>query len=249
MGSTVGLDERLNRLEQENRRLRLGGVVLLIALASLFLVAQASPQKRVVAAESFVLIGSQGKPSAELALSTDGRPGLRFYGRDGRFVAILELDSADRPRLDFLDEGSRSGVSLGYQADGTSRLTLRGKSTRSSISLQTGLGSTMEKEMADGKWGITADSPSLEITDESGRLSAILGAVSFHAPRPTIPPEPTSNGFRAGVAITTWSYPFGPSTLTLFDKAGHETVQFSGAASPSMVIKGGAKNEVVWKAP
>src|SRR6267142_1013042 len=170
MGPNVGLEDRLSRLEQENRRLRMGGGVLLIALASLFLIGQASPQKRVVAAEAFVLIGSQGKPRAELALTSDGRPGLRFYGADGRFVSILELDSADRPRLDFLDEGSRKGVSLGYQADGTSRLTLWGRSTKSSISLQTGNGSWMEKEMADGKWGIRADSPSLEIVDEDSRL-------------------------------------------------------------------------------
>jgi len=249
MGSIVGLDKRLSRLEQENRRLRVGGVVLLVALASLFLIGQTFPQKRVVAAESFVLIGLQGKPRAELALTTDGRPGLRFYGGDGHFVSILELDSADRPRLDFLDEGSRSGVSLGYQADGTSRLTLRGRSTKSSISLQTGLGSTMEKGMADGKWSITADSPSLEITDESGRLSAVLGAVSLHAPPPIIPPEPTPTAGRVGVAITSFSYPFGPSTLTLFDKAGNETVQISGASPPGLVIKGGTKNEVVWKAP
>ena len=32
MGPNVGLEDRLSRVEQENRRLRMGGVVLLIAL-------------------------------------------------------------------------------------------------------------------------------------------------------------------------------------------------------------------------
>ncbi len=248
MGTSASLDERLNRLERENRRLRASGIVFLIALASLFLIGQASPQRRVVAAESFVLIGLQGKPRAELALTSDGRPGLRFYGADGRFLSILELDNAERPRLEFLDEGSRPGISLGYQADGTCRLTLRGKSTKSSISLQTGNGSWMEKEMPDGKWGIRADSPSLEIVDEDSRLSAVLGALSLHSPPPIIPTNASTSG-TVGIPITTFTYSFGPSTLTLFDKAGRETVQLSGASSPGVVIKGGAKSEVVWKAP
>jgi hypothetical protein len=248
MDTTATLNERLNRLEQENRRMRAGAVVLLVGLASLFLIGQTSSQKRVVVGESFVLMGLQGKPRAELALTSDGRPGLRFYGADGRFLSILELDNAERPRLEFLDEGSRPGISLGYQADGTCRLTLRGKSTKSSISLQTGNGSWMEKEMPDGKWGIRADSPSLEIVDEDSRLSAVLGALSLHSPPPIIPTNASTSG-TVGIPITTFTYSFGPSTLTLFDKAGRETVQLSGASSPGVVIKGGAKNEVVWKAP
>ncbi len=95
---------------------------------------------------------------------------------------------------------------------------------------------------------IAADGPSLEITDDAGRLSTVLGAVSLRPPMPAIPPEPNPPSFRVGVPVTRWVYAFGPSTLTLFDQAGNESVQISGAVPPSMVIKGGAKNDVVWKA-
>ena len=128
-------------------------------------------------------------------------------------------------------------------------MTLRGRTTNRSISLQTGFGTSMEKERPDGKWSIAADGPSLEITDDAGRLSTVLGAVSLRPPMPAIPPEPNPPSFRAGVPVTSWVYAFGPSTLTLFDQAGNEAVQISGAVPPSMVIKGGAKNDVVWKAP
>ena len=83
------LEERINRLEKANRRLRalalgatvLAGVSSLLALSA-GLHAQARASGKTVEAERIVLRGGDGKMSAEIA-NLRGGPALRFFNTDG----------------------------------------------------------------------------------------------------------------------------------------------------------------------
>lgn len=67
--STTQLEERLERLEQQNRRLRAGATLLTVGLAALatsaFRAAQ-RPQSRTLTARSLVLVDDVGAPQASI---------------------------------------------------------------------------------------------------------------------------------------------------------------------------------------
>ena len=89
------LNERLDRLERENRRFKVGALLVLIGIVAVGIMGQARANAvRVVEAEKFVLRDSQGKERAELSTLGDGSPSLHFYGfYAGRRHAIVSLEA------------------------------------------------------------------------------------------------------------------------------------------------------------
>lgn len=216
------LSQRLDRLEREKRKLRVLGGVLLLGLACLLLVGQAPSQDRMVAANSFVLLGQDGKPRAELAFSSHGLPGVRFYDGGGKYTASFELDKYDRPSLRLWSGDAKGSARLGLEEDGSPHLTLRDIYGRQTLSLQAGSGTSFERETADGKVRVTTGSPSLEITDVNGKPTLILGTYSFRG----IPDPEDAEKFRGTTVVPVNIFTYS-SALTFFDRKGFESVQIT----------------------
>src|SRR4051812_31626071 len=81
----MNIEDRLARLERENRRLKLGAVLGLLVVASVFLMGQVRPSQ--LEAESFVVKDNRGRIVAQLSAtySEDFRQswaGLSFFDAD-----------------------------------------------------------------------------------------------------------------------------------------------------------------------
>jgi hypothetical protein len=80
------VEQRLNRLERENQRLKLGGVLLAASLVAAVAfayfqspVAEAEAIPERIVAHGFTLVNHQGEIVATLDLLDDGRPSLTLY--------------------------------------------------------------------------------------------------------------------------------------------------------------------------
>jgi len=106
------LAKRLDRLENENRRYKRVATLLLVAVGSVFLMAQVQP-KRVVEAEAFVLKDETGKTRAWLGMAKDGA-GFTIQP-DGKVEQHEATESG--PILQFLDKDGKMRVLLGVKRD------------------------------------------------------------------------------------------------------------------------------------
>ncbi len=91
----VAVVNRLDRLERQNRRMRTGGIVLLLLVGTVLLAAFTEPQQKIVEAEQFVVIDPSGTTRAQFG----------YY--DGSIVLRLK-------------EAGGSAVMLGVRPNGTS---------------------------------------------------------------------------------------------------------------------------------
>jgi len=81
--------ERLERVEKQNRRLKLAGIVALVLVGAVGLLAAAAPHARTIEAERFVLVDRHGIERAVLA------PGQYFPGQEEEDVSFLGLSLFD----------------------------------------------------------------------------------------------------------------------------------------------------------
>src|ERR1700688_1831830 len=129
---TGELIERLRQLEHQqvqlqraHRRLKLmtGGAVLVAG--ALALMAQAAPQQiKSVAAQEFVLIGSDGKVRGAMGITSDGAVGLSFNDASGQTRVTLDLAANGSPGLDFYDQTGKERATLALGTAGTPGLGL-----------------------------------------------------------------------------------------------------------------------------
>ena len=105
----IGVIERVEILEKQNRRLKQVGAAILVVIISTVAMAQA-PRKRTVEAEEFVLRDTNGKMRATLAMSPEG-PGLVLFDSNGTARAMLEA-VREGPRLTLHDANGQSRVGL-----------------------------------------------------------------------------------------------------------------------------------------
>src|SRR4051812_30269298 len=73
----MNIEERLTRLERENRRLKVAALVLVAVIASAFLMGQARPPSELVA-QRFTLVNGDGVRIGELK-DVDGLPYFILY--------------------------------------------------------------------------------------------------------------------------------------------------------------------------
>ena len=87
---------RLERVERENRRIKLGGIVIL-SVCAMFLVTGLTVDDPVVGAEAFTLVDKRGEPRAVFAL-VNSEPTLALFDTDGKVRAGLSVVE-NSPRL------------------------------------------------------------------------------------------------------------------------------------------------------
>ena len=97
------LAQRMNQLEREVRRWRLGATILLLCAVAVLVMGQTFPKAQVIEAQRFILKGGDGKvhailgrhalyddaPSAEKYDPERGSWGLHIFGSDGKHRAGL----------------------------------------------------------------------------------------------------------------------------------------------------------------
>ncbi len=141
------LEQRLEKLERENRWMRRIGAVGVAIAAAVFLIGQGKDKPRVVEAEAFVLRDGEGKQRAVLSMEKPNTPSLvlldqngtkRVYllaeqgGRaslglgpgDGGIRTVLRVNSGGDAHLNFFDKDGKRGSQFGIDLLGQPSLHL-----------------------------------------------------------------------------------------------------------------------------
>lgn len=170
---------RVERLERENRRLKRGALAVLLAIASVGLMAQtkqtapSSTQRRrpapapapagptAVEAQGFILKDSNGHVRAELGL-TGSTPSLKFKDENGSALVTLALnsDAPGGPMLLLSDPQHHASVALSVLEHAGPQLSLTGE--RADIQLH---------------MGVAPDGTMLELSDKDGFTTSIGNGV------------------------------------------------------------------------
>lgn len=158
---------RIERLEAQNRRLKRGALVCLVAIASFGLMGQAKRKSKrapaparptapavpkSIEAESFILKDSAGRVRAELSMGGTG-PSFRLLDQGGSALVTLSLNDATPggPFLLLSDPPHRAGLSMSVLEGAGSQISLTGERTN-----------------AQARIGVTKDGTALELFDQDG---------------------------------------------------------------------------------
>lgn len=228
--------QRLESMERQNRRMKITAVAFFAVAALAIMMGQAGSGQQTIRGDSFILIGKDGKPRAELSL-TDGEPGLWLYRKSGKVAARIAMDVMDQPYLGLDDEEGHRRAYLGLATGGASRLTLSQKNSAEQISLAAGPTDISFKAMTPSGLQVQGiGSPSLLVTDMHGHPAVFLGQYTYSPPLPNPSPDDSvrSKGWTSFMPITTFSY-FLPGLL-LFDGNAENSVAIWGEVFPSVTI-------------
>jgi hypothetical protein len=202
------LTQRLDRLERDNRRLKIAGAILLLALAAVGAMGQVLPKAvpKVVEAERFVLRDTKGKILATL-IEALGTPALVLFDQNGKARAGLTVLPDGRPGLSLYDQNEKKRAGLTVVGDGTPSLALSDQNEK----VRAGLG-----VLADG-------APGLFLSDQNEKVRAGL-MVDTSGPSLVLRDENRNRavlGHAALEATATGTVEQRPaSSLVLFDKDG-----------------------------
>ena len=215
---------RLKRVEWETRRWRQVGSVVLVGIAVLVLMGQATLTKvtTVVNAEKFILRDSSGKTRASLSVGPDGKVALALADKDGKIRAGLGVTSDGSPGLALADKDGTRRAGLGVGVDGTVRLDLTDKDgkPRAELAVLDYGSPVLLLRNNDGipraLIGFMADrSPTITLTDKDGKPRAELAVSDDGLPHLAILDKDEK-----GSAWLTVSDDGSPA-LTLRDKVGN----------------------------
>lgn len=180
MSTNTDLARRIDRLERENRRFKIGaGLALLLALATWTTgAALQGPGAKELRAERFVLVDGSGAELGQLATDARGGPqlllrkdtntalltlsgpGLLLRGGElGKQGAFLGIDTRGATRLELSSARVLDGVRLSVQPDGASGLYVLSPDGRERLALET---------LADGNAHLLS-------RDADGKVRAFFG--------------------------------------------------------------------------
>lgn len=167
---------RLEKLEEQNRRLKRGALACLVAVASFGLMGQSQRKParpptpapapafimpKNIEAESFVLKDVNGRVRAELSMSGTG-PSFKLRDQSGTPLVTLSLND-DAPAGPFLllsDPQHKAGLSMSILAGAGSQLTLTG-----------------ERPDIQARIGVAPDGTTLALSDQDGFTTNIGNGV------------------------------------------------------------------------
>jgi len=118
------VEQRLEQLERENRRLKLAGMIVVVLGGATLLWILGQLVGRTVEARRFILRDSGGEKRAEIAIGSEGMAGLWLYDKNGKFRATLTVTGAGTPDLVLYDENGRNRAEFGLLPDSSPGLAL-----------------------------------------------------------------------------------------------------------------------------
>lgn len=83
------LEERLTKLEAQNRRLKRGAAAGLVMVVALLCMAQARPSPAALDATQFTLRDAQGRERLRMEVAQDGNPAINILDQEGRLRSSL----------------------------------------------------------------------------------------------------------------------------------------------------------------
>jgi hypothetical protein len=118
------VEQRLDQLERENRRLKLAGIVVVVLGGAALLWALSQLVGRTVEARRFILRDSGGEKRAEITVSSEGMAGLWLYDKSGNFRATFTVSPAGAPDIVLFDETGRNRAEFGLLPDSSPGIAL-----------------------------------------------------------------------------------------------------------------------------
>ena len=85
------LEERLTKLEAENRRFKHGAAVCLVAVVAVLFMAQAKPTPQPAEASKFTLRDAQGRERLRLEVTQNDNPAINIFDQEGSLRSSLGL--------------------------------------------------------------------------------------------------------------------------------------------------------------
>lgn len=227
---------RLERLEKENQRLKIAGLLVLLVGATVLVMGQARP-RRTLEAERFLLKDAKGRVRAELSMEFEDRPTLTFS--DGKGLPLVSLAGGDEPFLVLNRAGSNEQVSL--QANRLFYgLGLYGAPHGAAGGIRAGL-------------AVHTPGPAVTLYDKEGKERTFLGMLPGAGP--TLGLSDETGEFAAMLSVTS-----GKASFKISDKEGFETTIGSTdlvrartgethKTSAASIVLFGKDKKVLWSAP
>lgn len=101
------MEERLAKLEAQNRRLKRGILAGLVVVVAVLCMAEAQPASQTIEARQFVLRDAQGRERLRIELARDGNPAINILDQEGRLRSSLGPHG-----ISFYDETGRMRTTL-----------------------------------------------------------------------------------------------------------------------------------------
>ena len=165
------LADRVNKLEVQNRRLKLAGLAVVIMASAVLLMGQARSSRAVEASE-FRLIDTNGKTRARLAVGVGGGPTLTFF--DSKDLPVAGIDGGKEPSLFLTGWDSAAHILLRITKDSYG-LDLADKRPRATLSVSNNsTGLDFWDEYGDPQATMSVDKSSGNITfrNATGKVSS-----------------------------------------------------------------------------
>jgi len=165
------LADRVNKLEVQNRRLKLAGLAVVIMASAVLLMGQARSSRAVEASE-FRLIDANGKTRARLAVGVGGGPTLTFF--DSKDLPVAGIDGGKEPSLFLTGWDSAAHILLRITKDSYG-LDLADKRPRATLSVSNNsTGLDFWDEYGDPQATMSVDKSSGNITfrNATGKVSS-----------------------------------------------------------------------------
>ena len=118
------VEQRLEQLERENRRLKLVGMIVAVLGGAALLWILSQLVGRTVEARRFILRDSGGEKRAEIAIGSEGMAGLWMYDKSGKFRATFTVTGAGTPGIVLYDENGRNRAEFGLLPDNSPGIAL-----------------------------------------------------------------------------------------------------------------------------
>jgi hypothetical protein len=177
------LADRVNKLEVQNRRLKLAGLAVVIMASAALLMGQARSSRAVEASE-FRLIDTNGKTRARLAVGVGGGPTLTFF--DSKDLPVAGIDGGKEPSLFLTGWDSAAHILLRITKDSYG-LDLADKRPRATLSVSNNsTGLDFWDEYGDPQATMSVDKSSGNITFRNARGKVSSQWVDSRATGPSL---------------------------------------------------------------
>lgn len=106
------MEQRLEQLERQNRRMKITGGVTLAVIAALVALACATPSPKILEVEGLIVKDPEGKKLASLGAEKN-TPWLTFFSDSEKPLTMLGVGN-NSPLLAFFDENEKQRIVLGH---------------------------------------------------------------------------------------------------------------------------------------